>query len=243
MNSPSGDLNKSLIAVIEIGSTGIRLLIAELDKKGSYTVLDRAGKTAALGRDVFSRLSISRDTLHVCLHILQGFKELIASYGIKAEDAKVIATSALREAKNRDTFIDRIQLSLGFNIEIVEGVEENRLMYLAVQDAVRGERAHLGRSNSIILEVGGGSTEIMLLRRGKMVAAHSLRIGTVRMDRGLQSAFGTGRRLYRFLEDHVRTTCEMLSSELDLMTVKYIILIGADARFSARQAGREASDS
>jgi exopolyphosphatase/guanosine-5'-triphosphate,3'-diphosphate pyrophosphatase len=222
-----------ILAVIEIGSTGIRLVVAEIDGKGGYKVLDRAGKQSRLGRDVFMTGMISREAVRECMAVLVSFRELIRGYGLSPKDTRVIATSALREAQNRDTFVDRVALQTGFRVDIVEDIEENHLMYLGVQHALQDERKLLSRSNALILEVGGGSTEIMLLRRGRMAGAHSLRIGTVRIDEQVRGAGVTQVYLRQFLEDNVRTSCDHLDAELPLESVKTFIVIGSDARLAA----------
>ena len=222
-----------VLAVIEIGSTGIRLVVAEIDGQGGYKVLDRAGKQSRIGRDVFTTGMVSREAVRECMAVLVSFRELIRGYGLSPKDARVIATSALREAQNRDTFVDRVALQTGFRVVIVEDIEENHLMYLGVQHALQDERKLLSRSNALILEVGGGSTEIMLLRRGRMAGAHSLRIGTVRIDEQVRGAGVTQAYLRQFLEDNVRTSCDHLDAELPLESVKTFIVIGSDARLAA----------
>ena len=222
-----------VLAVIEIGSTGIRLVVAEIDGQGGYKVLDRAGKQSRLGRDVFMTGMVSREAVRECMAVLVSFRELIRGYGLSPKDARVIATSALREAQNRDTFVDRVALQTGFRVDIVEDIEENHLMYLGVQHALQDEHKMLSRSNALILEVGGGSTEIMLLRRGRMAGAHSLRIGTVRIDEQVRGAGVTQAYLRQFLEDNVRTSCDHLDAELPLESVKTFIVIGSDARLAA----------
>ena len=172
------DQKSRLVAVLEIGSTGIRLLIAEIaGSTGEWRVLDRAGKPVALGRDVFTSGRVSRESFQECLLVLEHYRELLRGWDIKSGDVHVIATSALRAARNRDVFTDRIRQETGFRLSVVEGIEENRLMYLAVRFALKNDLPQFWRANSMIIEVGGGSTEIMLLRRGKMAAAHSLRLG------------------------------------------------------------------
>jgi len=84
---------------------------------------------------------------------------------------------ALFALRVTDVFIDRVMQETGFNLNIVEGIEENRLMYLAVRFALKQDLPLFWKANSMIIEIGGGSTEIMLLRRGQMVAAHSLKMG------------------------------------------------------------------
>jgi exopolyphosphatase/guanosine-5'-triphosphate,3'-diphosphate pyrophosphatase len=226
-------------AVIEIGSTGIRAIIANILDNGLYEVLERAGKPVSLGRDAFASGSISRDTIGESIAVLRGIRELLRAYGIKPESARVVATSAIREAENRDAFIDRVALRTGFKVEIVEDIEESHYMYLAVQYALGNDAKYFARSNSIIIEVGGGSTELMLLRRGRIVAAHSLRLGTVRVDEQSRAAMGATGYLMRFLADNVRTACDSMEEELPLGGVKSFIVIGHDARFAARLAGIE----
>jgi len=221
------------VAAIEIGSTGIRLLIASIDASGGIKVLDRAGKPSRIGRDVFTQGNIGRDAIRESIAVLASFRELLHGYGISPDEAKVIGTSALREATNKDTFVDRVTLQTGFRIRVVEDIEENHLMYLAVQQALQDERKLLSRSNSMILEVGGGTTEIMLLRRGKMVSSHSLHIGTLRLDEQMREAGASKNYLQEYLESNIKTACDLMAEEIPLESVKSFIVIGSDARFAA----------
>ena len=221
-------------AAIEIGSTGIRLIIAEIDSKGDLKILDRASKQSRIGRDVFTMGNISRDGMRETIAILDSFSELLAGYGLFPADIQVIGTSALREASNRDTFIDRISLQTSYHVRIIEDIEENHLMYLAVKKALEDERSYLGHSNSMILEVGGGTTELMLLRKGQMVSSHSLSIGTLRIDEQIRESAQQPRQFIEmYLESNIKTACDILAEDLQLDSVRTFVLIGADARFAA----------
>ena len=193
-------MKEHLVAVLEIGSTGIRLIIAQIEGAGQWKVLDRAEKPVALGRDVFSSGELSRESLLECLSVLRNFKELLGGWGLAAADVHVIATSALRVARNRDIFIDRVRQETGFSPSVVDGIEENRLMYLGVRFALKQDMPMFWRANSMIIEIGGGSTEIMLLRRGKMVAAHSVRQGTILIDQRIRLRAGPGLFDERYLK-------------------------------------------
>ena len=233
------DSTPRTVAVIDIGSTAIRMVIAELLPSGEWRIIDKAGKPVPLGRDVFVGGSISRETMLQALQILSGFRELLQGWQIELKDVHVIATNAIREAKNRDTFIDRVELRTGFSIQVIEGIEQNHMTFLAVQFALKNARPHFSRSNSLIMEVGGGSTELMLLQRGKMVAAHSLRLGTVRIDEQMKSYPGSSEYLFSFLRENVRTVEELLDDEFKLKRVSYFIAIGGDARLAAEMVGSQ----
>jgi exopolyphosphatase/guanosine-5'-triphosphate,3'-diphosphate pyrophosphatase len=231
-------MENRLVAVLEIGSTGIRLLVAEIQGR-EWRVLDRAGRPVALGRDVFNSGELSRESLLECLLVLQNFHELLSGWGIADSDIHAIATSALRVARNRDVFIDRVRQETGFSLSLVDGIEENRLMYLAVRFALQQDLPLFWRANSMIIEIGGGSTEIMLLRRGQMVAAHSTRLGTIIIDQRSRLGMGPGMFHERYLSESIRNTAGLLSAEMDLAHVRTFVVAGSDARLASVQAGTE----
>jgi exopolyphosphatase/guanosine-5'-triphosphate,3'-diphosphate pyrophosphatase len=227
-----------LVAVLEIGSTGIRLLVAEILENGRWREVDRAGKPVALGRDVFTTRRVSRNSFLECLTVLHGFKELLAGWGITDRDVHIIATSALRAADNRDIFVDRVRLETNFRITIVDGIEENRLMYLAVRFALKQDLPLFWQANSMIIDIGGGSTEIMLLHDGKMVAAHSLNLGTILIERQARRSVGSTRYQERYLKEIIRNTAGRLRADMDLSTVKTFVMAGSDIRLAARIIGK-----
>jgi exopolyphosphatase/guanosine-5'-triphosphate,3'-diphosphate pyrophosphatase len=235
-------MENRLVAVLEIGSTGIRMLVAQIQSDGQWTVMDSAGRPAALGRDVFNSGELSRESLLECLAALQNYKELLAGWGIAPSDAHVIATSALRVARNRDMFIDRIRQETGFNLSVVDGVEENRLMYLGVRFALKQDLPLFWKANSMIIEIGGGSTEIMLLQRGQMVAAHSIKLGTIIIDQQTRLGAGPGVFYERYLNEVIRNATGLLDAEMDLGHVRTFVMSGSDARFAAAQVGAELNE-
>jgi len=228
-----------LIAVVEIGSTGIRLTAFEVSDKTSWKVIDKSEKAVSLGYDVFTTGYVSRDTILQTLHILNRFKEQLEGWGITEEKTLLIATSALREAKNRDTVVDRIFVKTNFRVKVIDGIEENRLMFIALLETLKSEISRLSQYNSLILEIGGGSTEIMLMDHGKMIGVHSLRMGSVLIEQRLKSLFGTSSETYRFLEDFTKNTGENLKTEIKLNDIKVFITIGAEARIAAQTVGKE----
>lgn len=236
------DHTPEVAAVVDIGSTAIRMVVAQLAEDGEWTRLDRASKPVSLGRDVFMSGSLSRESMQQAIGILNGFRELLRGWNVDDSSTRVIATSAIREARNRDTFVDRVSIRTGFNIEIVEGIEENHLTFLAVQHAVSPMKAQFSRSNAMIIEVGGGTTEIMLLHRGKMAAAHSLRIGTVRMEQEVRPLWSSAEQIEEFMRENIRVSHELINSELKLETVRYFVAVGGDARHAAQAVGERVGD-
>lgn len=228
-----------IVGVIDIGSSAIRMVVMEIQPNGKFKKLDRASKPVQLGRDVFVNRVIGRESIVQAVKILSGFAELFVGWGIPKTGIFVIATSAIREAKNRDTFIDRVFIRTGLRIEIVDGVEENHLTYIAVLHAIEDLRATFSRSASLIMEVGGGSTELMLMDRGKMVAAHVFRLGTLRFGQHISSHFDSQYPVVDLLQEQFRSTVVSVQSEFNLSKVRYVVMVGGDARTAAVHCGQK----
>jgi exopolyphosphatase/guanosine-5'-triphosphate,3'-diphosphate pyrophosphatase len=230
------------VAVIEIGSTGIRLLVAEITGTSGWKELDRADKPVALGRDVFTTGMVSRASLLECLSVLRDFKELLVGWDIAEDDVHLVATSALRVARNREIFVDRVFQETGYRLTIVEGVEENRFVYLAVRFALKNTTLQLPlfwRGSAMIIDIGGGSTEIMLLRHGKMVAAHSIRVGTIVLDQYSRKMSSILLSRERYLTENFHNTIIFLKAEMSLDTVDTFVVTGSDTRVAAGLIGKD----
>ncbi len=229
-------------AVIEIGSTGIRLLVVELTQSDSTTfqwqTVDKSELPIPLGRDVFTTGIVSRDTLVSCLHIIYRFQEQLKSWHIQPENIAVIATSALRVARNRDAVLDRIMVKTGFRVKVIDGIEQNRLMYLAVWNAFQDHRDLIENHNTIVLEVGGGATDIMLMAQGKIAGVHTLRLGTIIIERQLKS-MASAQDTYRFLEDSIRVMRSSMDQELLFSNITQFVAVGQEAQIIAKYCGTQ----
>jgi exopolyphosphatase / guanosine-5'-triphosphate,3'-diphosphate pyrophosphatase len=219
-------------AVIDIGSSAIRMLISE-QVNGVWRRLDNLEKKTALGSDAFNEGEIGRNCMLECLKILSQFNEVLDGWKIKSEDVLVIGTSALREAQNRDVFLDRVFLRAGFKVRIIEGVEANQLTYAAVQDAMKESWPRFNQANSVVMEVSGGSTEVMLLHRGSMIASHTFQTGTIRIQQQLKNIPGSINMMSELIHDNMSNTLEIIEHEFPLKKIGHFIALGSELRHLA----------
>ncbi len=184
------------VAVIDIGASAIRLRIAEIGPTGEVRNLDSLQQALRLGKDTFSTGRIQASTIEDCIKVLLGFRRVMAEYGITRDDQiRAVATSAVREAENRYAFVDRVYMSTQINVEVIEGTEENRLTYIAVQDVLKQDDL-LKNADAIIVDVGGGSTELVLVQKGSVTFANSYRLGSLRMRESLETFRAGGTRAH-----------------------------------------------
>ena len=228
-------------SVIEIGSTGVRLLVAEFTADRKQNVLDRSEKPLPIGRDVFTAKSINQETQNQLIQILLLFREQLAGWGIHPEEVNCFATSAFRDAKNSDPVMDRILVQTGFRVRIVDGIEENKLMYLAVSDCIRGTKLDLLTDDTVILNVGGSTTEIMLISNGKMAGVHSLKIGTIRIEQHMKVEPSSYDDIKRYIQESINNTKGSLESELNIGEVKKFVAVGQDMTMAALLVGNPTS--
>ena len=226
-------------AIIEIASTGIRLSVVEVLPDGNWNTLDRSDMPVNFGEDIFTGGSIKQSAIAQCIQVLSRYKEQLMSWGIEPAQANVIATSALRESRDRDSIIDRIFIHTGFVVRVIDGVEESRLMYLAVRECFKDSKFNLQSDDYVILEAGGGSSEMMLLKNGGIVSAHSFRLGTARIERQIgQGGSDTARR---FIQQFILNSKNLLDEEFSSLKLKSFIAVGKHAQIAALNVGRPIS--
>lgn len=160
------------LAVIDIGSNAIRMLLAE-KQPGSLRIIKKFRFPIRLGADVFASGQISGKNLKESARTFKKFKNLADDLNVHY--LRAVGTSALREAKNSKAFLELIRRKSGIKIEIIDGTEEAKLIYQAVRHEV-----HLENQTALLIDVGGGSVELTLSENAKLTATHSFPFGTVR---------------------------------------------------------------
>jgi exopolyphosphatase/guanosine-5'-triphosphate,3'-diphosphate pyrophosphatase len=211
------------------------MVIAEVLADGRIEVIERVQRAARLGQDAFRRGRLGAASMRVALGILRDFHELIKLY--KVEQLRAVATSAAREASNADTFLDRIFLATGLKVEVIGTPEESRLTVSAVRQALQ-EAANTAAGETLIADVGGGSTLLTLLRDGEIVTSQSLRLGSVRLHEVLANNEDSPEQTAEVLRYQVSTMLVSLQNSMPLSNVTSFIAVGGDARFAVRQIGQ-----
>lgn len=172
---------KKHYAAVDIGSNAVRLLIKcvtdDEEQPLSKVLLLRV--PLRLGEDAFVKGQISKGKQKDLIRLMLAYKYLLQIYEVKRY--RICATSAMRDASNAAKVVERVARKTGLWIEVITGEEEARLVGLnRISDIDKGESDY-----AVLIDVGGGSTEVSILRDSKKVESRSFNIGTVRLLSGL----------------------------------------------------------
>ncbi|MDA0282710.1 MAG: hypothetical protein O3B86_05095 [Planctomycetota bacterium] len=108
-----------LVAVIDIGTSAIRMAIGEISSNGLTRTVETLSQVVSIGKDTFTDRKIKRSTIEDCVRVLTSYRVVLDSYGISSDDQlRCVATSAVREALNRLVFLDRIYIATRIQVEV-----------------------------------------------------------------------------------------------------------------------------
>jgi exopolyphosphatase/guanosine-5'-triphosphate,3'-diphosphate pyrophosphatase len=157
-----------------MGSNAMRLAIARFAPNGSFEILATQREPVRLGHDVFRLRRITPAMMERAVAGFLKFEQVLRKHKVRA--VRAVGTSALRDASNAAVFTDRVARATGIKLEVISGDDEARLIQRAV-----GSCLNLKTGTKLLIDIGGGSVELTLLHRGKVVFADSIPIGSVRL--------------------------------------------------------------
>ena len=160
-------------AAIDIGSNSVRLKISRL-QAGRLKEVHEDREVTRLGDGVFRSGLLSPEAMSETVRVLRRFHRAMQECG--TDSVKVVATAALRDARNSRAFLEWVRSTTGWTIEIISGLEEARLIHLGIISAGR-----LGAQSVLLVDLGGGSCELTLSREGQLRDTVSLPLGAVRL--------------------------------------------------------------
>ena len=216
MNAPLNSGAGRRVAFMDIGTNSIRLLIVRVHPNHATNVLIQLKQTVRLGEGEFDDQVLQPGAVDRAVSVTQQFASLIRSHA--ADDVIAVATAATREAKNQREFVQRLQEAARLDVRVVSGQEEARLIYLGVSSGF-----HLEDKQAFFIDIGGGSTEVIVGTQHSYRYLNSLRLGAIRLAgqfpagaHGVMSPQAYS-RVVRFVRRHaVHTLREVRSHPIDL---------------------------
>jgi exopolyphosphatase/guanosine-5'-triphosphate,3'-diphosphate pyrophosphatase len=191
---------EKVVAFIDLGTNSIRSLIVRLNPNHSYTVLTKQKEMVRLGDGEFKHDILLPEAMERAVLVSKKFVELARGFG--ASEIHAVATSATREARNRDIFLKRLKQEAGLNVHVISGTEEARLIYLGVSSGI-----DIGSQKTFFIDIGGGSTEIIAGDQHEYTLLRSLKLGAIRLTNrffGPEDTVPVSEERYREIRGYVR---------------------------------------
>lgn len=197
-----------ILAAIDVGTNSVHMVVVRIQPAlPSFTIIDREKDTVRLGDFCEKTGNLTEAAMARCISALQRCLQIAQS--LQADDIVAVATSATREARNGQAFIERVKAEVGLSINLISGPEEARRIYLGVLSAMELE----GKPHAII-DIGGGSTELILGDGGRPTCLSSTKVGAVRLKSKLVTTDPISDEQFIRLQAYVRGMLEPPADEL-----------------------------
>ena len=173
------------VGFIDLGTNSVRLLLVRINPNHSFTILSEQKETIRLGEGEFRRNILQPEAMRRASLVCARFAEIARSRG--ATEVMAVATSATREAENRAAFVKHLRRAAGVDLRVISGKEEARLIYLGVSSGV-----NVGNRTTLFIDIGGGSTEVIVGDQQQHRFLDSLKLGAIRLSGMFFRAADTG---------------------------------------------------
>lgn len=221
-----------LVGVVDIGSTFIRMTIAQGTGAGSFTILERVVQSVAIGREVVVSKRISRATTEKCASILRSYQRLLGEYAVPLETVRVTAASAVREADNCEAFIDRLTVATGVRVNVLDVSEVSYYYHLALLPVLAKDKK-TDAAACCVMEIGGLTTEALYMDHGEIRFAQTYNNGSLRIRHALQESGLSDKRMAEVAEGRAKEMELHLAQNIKNLNVLKLIFLGREMRFAA----------
>lgn len=213
-------VSQQRIGIVDMGSNAIRFLVAEATA-GTVAILESHRLPVRLGREVFETGQLPEATLAEVVDAFRRFRATCERLGVA--NVRAIATSAMRDARNRDLLIDRVRDASNIEIEVISGTQEAYLLKLAVETKV-----DLRQGRSVLVDVGGGSVELVVVDDGQVASADSYRLGALRMLQALRHDEASGDGFVDLLYKHLKSLEHRIADRFEHRHIDRYIAVGGN---------------
>src|SRR5882672_8861497 len=204
-----------VFAAVDIGSNSVRLSIAEL-RRGRLVALHQDREVTRLGEGVFRDGNLDPQAMAQTLKVLRRFHRAVQSHAV--ERTRVVGTSALRDSNSARLFAEWVKTVTGWNLEIISGLEEGRLIHLGVVSNMRTPPPKM-----LLIDLGGGSCELTLSEKGHIKEIVTLPLGAVRLTQEFVRHDPPNKAELKRVHDFIAKEAARISRHITRSTVKVAV--------------------
>ena len=214
-------------AVIHFGSTSVTLLVGERNEAGVFSSLDYLEKPLPLARDIFRTGTVSRATMEQAATVLREFQQALEEYSVPAAAVRVFTTNILAEAVNHEIFLNRMQVTSGVRVELIDDGDMTRLIY-QIAFRLLHTNPELAKANTLVSHIGPGNTRALYFKKGRIAAYSSYRLGIFRAREAVAHEDTASVRHLIHIEEHIRGVVDHLATDFSNIEVDFHVAIGTE---------------
>lgn len=221
MTTPTADQHP-IIAAIDLGTNSLHMVVVEIEPTlPSFSIVGKEKETVRLGNRDPETGNLKPEVMERAINALARFQEIAKT--LNAQTIIAVATSAVREAPNGRDFLERVKTELGLDVDLISGQEEARRIYLGVLSGMEfNDRPH------IIIDIGGGSTELILCDSQEERVLSSTKVGAVRLTKEFITTDPISNSEFDYIQAYTRGKLERAVDQIkvSLRGEKYPCLVG-----------------
>ncbi len=225
--------NPKAAAVIDIDSNALKMRISQL-KKDKIVDIDRLEYPVRLGHEVFTSGKISFESLRELSTLLHGYSETMKEYGV--DQCEVVATTALREAKNRSYVLDQLKIQNNMTVRVLEEDQEKTLIYSKILDLLRQTDGQKDES-ALIAYIGAGTIGLSVYDGSHMIFSQNIPIGSLKLHDILGNIQNSTGDFYTVVEEYLNTVLGHILIPFGDGHVNNLILTGSGVKLIACLCG------
>ena len=218
------------VAVIDIGSSLIQMRVSQLCD-GAITDIDVLRYPTQIGHEVFSTGKISFDSLKEMISVLRGYAQVMLEYGVT--QYKVVATSVLREAKNRAYVVDQIKIQNDMAIEVLEDDQEKTLIYSEILNGAMQDSSEK-IDTALISYIGTGSIGLAIYDRESVVFSQNIAMGSLKLHDLLSGLQDRTEEFYQVLHEYLASTLGRIQVPAYLEKLNNMVVAGSEIELIAK---------
>ena len=226
-----------LFAAIHLGSEQLALQIVEYRSLDDMRVIEKAGRQLSLGEETFKTGKIDFGTVSEVCELLKGYKRMLSEYGVK--DYRLIATTALREAKNQQYIIDQIKVKTGFQVEVIDMPTEIFLKYISLFKTVKEHGMVKPDEALLFVDISSGGLGITLYKGNMIKYQQNIHIGALRIKESFEKYQRDSIHFHQALSEYIFSIIDAVERELGEEKIKHLVLSGIETKLLLKMLGRD----
>ena len=224
-------------AAIHVGSEQIGVQIVEYTNLDDFRIVEQSYRQVMLGEETFKTGRVSFSAVNEICELLKGYRRLLSEYGVR--DYRLVATTAIREAKNQPYIIDQIKIKTGFSVEVFEMPQEIFYKYVSLVKTVSDRGLMNFRDCMLFVDISSGGLGFTLYKDGSLTYQQNIHIGALRIKESFDKSQRDSAHFHQALSEYIKSTIEPVEKEMRQHSIKRLVLSGTETKLLVKMLGKE----